>query len=99
MGICIRKSEKVIIDFYHKCSEILDIPYECQPFPWTHSKRTRWNNRSPGSGRYPGFGIIRQFGSQYHVAYYEGVKIFNTQKEVFTFLRAYNKRSINKEYD
>jgi hypothetical protein len=25
-------------------------------------KRTRWNNRQAGNGRYPGHGIVRRFG-------------------------------------
>ena len=30
--------------------------------------RTRWNNRKPGSGRFPGCGIIRIFGDEVHIA-------------------------------
>lgn len=64
----------------------MNVPYECEAFPWTHSRRTRWNNRAPGSGRYPGFGIIRVFGDYYHIAFYEGSKIFRSENEVFTYL-------------
>jgi hypothetical protein len=31
--------------------------------PWPFSKKTRWNNRNPGNGRYPGHGIVRRFNS------------------------------------
>jgi hypothetical protein len=55
-------------DFYRRCAELLGTEYNCKPFPWTNSGITRWNNRVPGSGRYPGFGMIRVFGSQVHVA-------------------------------
>lgn len=76
-------------EFYEKCSKILGIPYECKPFPWTHSNRTRWNNRAAGSGRYEGFGLIRVFGTDYHVATYTGSRIFKSEQEVFDFLTSY----------
>lgn len=75
-------------EFYHKCAELLGVEYDCQPF--THYKRTRWNNRTPGSGRYPGFGIIRKFGSQIHVALNRPIShygIYNSEEEVLTFLQ------------
>lgn len=75
-------------DFYYKCAEILGVEYDCEPF--THYKRTRWNNRKPGSGRYPGYGIIRKFGSQIHVAFTNPVLhhgIYNSEEEVYTFLQ------------
>ena len=75
-------------DFYHKCAEILGVEYDGEPFQYRY--RTRWNNRKPGSGRYPGYGIIRKFGSQIHVALTKPVQhhgIYNSEEEVFTFLR------------
>jgi hypothetical protein len=51
--------------FYEKCAGILGTQYNCQPF--TQYKRTRWNNRSAGSGRYPGYGIIRVFGDMVQI--------------------------------
>lgn len=74
-------------EFYIRCAEIIGISYECSPFPYY--KRTRWNNRNPGSGRYPGFGIIRKFGDQIHVSLRHTIshnKIYNSEKDVFTFL-------------
>lgn len=75
-------------DFYYNCADILGVEYDCEPF--THYKRTRWNNRKPGSGRYPGYGIIRKFGSQIHVALSKPIQhhgIYNSEEEVYTFLR------------
>ena len=80
--------------FYHKCAELLGVEYDCQPFPWTHSNRTRWNNRAPGSGRYPGYGIIRKFGNQIHVALSKPIShhgIYDSEEEVFTFLQNLDK--------
>lgn len=53
-------------EFYIECERILGVPHEGAPFPYY--KRTRWNNRTAGQGRYPGRGIVRVFGSQVHIA-------------------------------
>ena len=74
-------------DFYHKCADILGVDYICEPF--THYKRTRWNNRKPGSGRYPGYGLIRVFGNKVHVALTKPVlhtKVYDSCEEVLEFL-------------
>jgi hypothetical protein len=55
-------------DFYRECARLLGCPYDCKPFPYKHSGRTRWNNRAAGSGRFEGHGIIRVFGDTVHVA-------------------------------
>lgn len=75
--------------FYETCADLLGTTYECESFPWY--KRTRWNNRSPGSGRYPGFGIIRKFGNNFHVSLRHPVvhnAIYRSEDEVFTFLKS-----------
>ena len=75
--------------FYEKCAKLLGTTYECESFPWR--KRTRWNNRSPGGGRYPGFGIIRKFGNSIHVSLRHPVvhhAIYDSEEELFTFLRS-----------
>ena len=77
-------------DFYNKCAELLGVDYNCQPFPWVNYKRTRWNNRAPGSGRFEGFGIIRKFGSQIQVALHHPVShhgIYNSEEGVFELLK------------
>lgn len=53
-------------EFYDRCAEVLGTDHEYLPF--AHHARTRWNNRRPGSGRFPGFGIIRIFGDEIHIA-------------------------------
>jgi hypothetical protein len=53
--------------FYRECAAILgaDDLYRARRFPG----RTRWNNRDPGNGRFPGFGTIRMFAPDHiHVA-------------------------------
>jgi hypothetical protein len=75
--------------FYEKCAEILGTTYECESFPYR--RRTRWNNRSPGNGRYEGFGLIRKFGDNYQVALTHPISyhaIFHSEEEVFAFLRS-----------
>lgn len=83
-------------EFYNNCAELLGVAYDCQPFPWINYKRTRWNNRAAGSGRYPGYGIIRKFGNQIHVALTKPVQhhgIYNSEEEVYTFLKTLEKSS------
>jgi hypothetical protein len=66
----------------------LGVEYDCQPF--THYKRTRWNNRTPGSGRYQGYGTIRVFGDYIHVALRYPIDhhgIYQSKEEVFDFLK------------
>jgi len=71
-------------DFYAKCSEILHIEHEYNvPF----HKKTRWNARTLGNGRFPGFGTIQSFGGYYRVMCYNGTYIFETEEEVYDFLR------------
>lgn len=75
--------------FYEKCADILGTNYECESFPYPY--RTRWNNRSPGHGRFEGFGIIRKFGDNYQVALTRPVAhhaIYHSEEEVFAFLRS-----------
>lgn len=52
--------------FYEGCARLLGTSYDCKPF--VGHKRTRWNNRAPGGGRFPGFGLIRLFGDHVHIA-------------------------------
>ena len=53
--------------FYEKCATLL----KCGEYTyteWLHrtstgeKKKTRWNNRKPGNGCFPGKGLIRMFG-------------------------------------
>jgi len=53
-------------EFYARCADLLGTVHEYLPF--AHHARTRWNNRKPGSGRFPGCGIIRLFGDEVHIA-------------------------------
>ncbi len=78
-------------EFYNKCAELLGTEYNCESFKYPY--RTRWNNRTPGSGRYPGFGIIRKFGNKIHVALQRPVShhgIYDTEKEVLQLLQDLN---------
>ena len=47
-------------EFYQQIADILNYAYKLKPFPYY--KRTRWNNRAPGSGRFIGHGVVRAFG-------------------------------------
>lgn len=45
--------------FYDECARILGAPHAYRNPP---GRITRWNNRAPGNGRFPGRGLIRVFG-------------------------------------
>lgn len=74
-------------NFYERCAEILGVDYDGSPFPYR--KRTRWNNRVPGQGRYHGYGVIRDFGGIIHLAFSHppNNKQFTSQEECLEFLR------------
>jgi len=61
------RNEKLVVEqgFYQACAERLGAETHYRPFPY--SRRTRWNAREPGNGRYPGFGLIRLFGETVHI--------------------------------
>ena len=68
---------------------MLGTVHEGQPFP--HYKRTRWNNRSAGQGRFPNKGTIRVFGNDVHVALRNpNVSFVGTKDEVLELLRGLN---------
>lgn len=78
--------------FYETCAELLGISYECEAFPY--HRRNRWNNRSPGQGRYKGYGIIRKFGDCYQVSLRYPIThhaIYSSEEEVYAFLRSLSK--------
>ena len=73
-------------DFYAKCSEILNIDHEYKrPVP----RRTRWNTRFLGNGRFHGFGLIRRFSSNaIHVIRKNGeARLFDNESDVYVFLK------------
>lgn len=45
--------------FYQTCAAMLGVAYQYKPGPY---RLTRWNNRNPGNGRFPGYGMIRMYG-------------------------------------
>ena len=69
--------------FYTRCGEILGIEHE---YHVPYKRRTRWNARVLGNGRYPGFGTIQIFGSQIRVMCKKGTFMLDSYEEVYTFL-------------
>ena len=48
-------------DFYLAVAQMLNCNgHVYRQFPFR--RRTRWNNRAAGNGRYPGHGLVRYFG-------------------------------------
>ncbi len=45
--------------FYTEVAKILNAETVYKRFPY--SKKTRWNNRNPGNGRYEGRGLVRYY--------------------------------------
>jgi hypothetical protein len=73
--------------FLARCGEILGIEHEWNdPVP----RRTRWNARLIGNGRFPGFGLIRCYGYQIMVTTRAGTKMFTTTDAVYEYLETVN---------
>ncbi len=71
-------------EFYENCAEILKIDHNYHdPVP----RRTRWNARFLGNGRYPGFGLVQCFGSSVRVVSKQGTKMFKTYEETYEYLK------------
>jgi hypothetical protein len=47
--------------FYMAVAEALECDYSYNKYPY--ERRTRWNNRMAGNGRYADHGIVRRFSS------------------------------------
>ena len=45
--------------FYQQIADLLGIEHN---YVTPHYRLTRWNNRKPGNGRFPGFGVVRVYG-------------------------------------
>lgn len=73
-------------DFYNNVANILGIAHEyVEPV----ERRTRWNNRLLGNGRFPGFGLVRCFGSKIMITSKKGTHVFDEYEEVYKYLRNY----------
>ena len=72
------------LEFYEKCAEILGQEFQSTPFE--HYKRTRWNNRKPGNGRFKGFGLIRIYGNMVHISNRKVNKLFNSKELALEWL-------------
>lgn len=70
--------------FYDTVSSILNIEHQ---FHDPVRRRTRWNTRIKGNGRFPGFGLVQCFGSTVRVASKHGTKVFKTYEEVYVYLK------------
>lgn len=71
-------------EFYACCSSILNIDHSYHD---PVKRRTRWNARRLGNGRFPGFGLVQCFGSSVRVMSKHGTKIFKTYEETYDYLK------------
>jgi hypothetical protein len=70
--------------FYARCAQILDIEHVWnEPVP----RRTRWNTRRLGNGRYPGFGLIQCYGTTVRVVSRRGTRMFDSYEAVYEYLQ------------
>lgn len=70
--------------FYNECSKILNIEHSFNT-PVKH--RNRWNTRNLGNGRFPGFGLIRCFGSIILITNQYGTHKFDSYDNVYDYLK------------
>jgi len=71
-------------EFYAKCGELLGLEHVYNvPF----ERKTRWNQRNPGNGRYEGFGVIRRYSSTLiHVMSKDTNETFTSEEKVYEYL-------------
>ena len=95
-----KEEERMLVErFYQKCGELLGMTYTAgapqklglyrDGSQRQSTNASRWGGREPGSGRFPGYGIIRVFGNKVHVALHTPdtvTKWFDSHMEVLTFL-------------
>jgi len=75
-------------EFYSKCGDILGIAHE---YKVPYRKKTRWNARVNGNGRFIGFGLVRKYNdSCYHIVSRKGTKEFASEQDVFDYLKEFN---------
>ena len=76
-------------NFYRKCAGLLDAVHTYKP--WTGRLPSRWNNRHPGNGRFPGFGTIRMYAPNHiHVSLRQPVvlnRVCQSVEDVYDLLR------------
>ena len=71
-------------EFYDTVSSILNIDHDYHD---PVRRRTRWNTRNLGNGRYPGFGLVQCFGSSVRVMSKHGTKIFYSYEDTYKYLK------------
>jgi len=72
-------------EFYTKCGELLHIEHE---YHIPYARKTRWNARILGNGRYPSFGVIRYLNDDHiMVMSRKGTRLFETVEEVYNFIK------------
>lgn len=71
-------------DFYRRVSEILGIEHE---YHVPCRRRTRWNARVLGNGRFPGFGLVQDFGGAVRIIPAGRATVWcNTRQEAIDYL-------------
>ena len=73
--------------FYDACARLLGVEHDYKPF--RYGKRSRWNNRKPGNGRFPGRGLVRAFGDHVHLSLYRPKpinRLFDSREEALSCL-------------
>lgn len=74
-------------EFYARVGELLGTEHEGEAF--RYSRRTRWNNREAGPGRYPGRGVVRYLGPRHIVLALREpsvYRVFQSEEAVIRFL-------------
>lgn len=75
-------------EFYERVAELLEVEHEGEAF--RYSRRTRWNNRAAGPGRYPGRGVVRYLGPRHIVLALREPnvhRVFQSEEALLAFLR------------
>ena len=73
-------------EFYRRVSEILNIPHD---YHVPYRRKTRWNARRLGNGRFPGFGLVQDFGGSVRIMQHGQATVWcKTREEALDHLRS-----------
>lgn len=85
--------------FYNECARLLGVASTYAPWPFPTRRPDRWNNRSPGNGRFSGIGIVRMYApTVIHISLRDPAlsKVCSSPQEAYETLVSWKKTAISK---
>jgi hypothetical protein len=94
-----KENQELEGQFYNECARLLGVAYTYKPWPYEYRGPDRWNNRSPGNGRFPGIGTVRMYGpTSIHISLRDPAlnKTCKSPEEAYQILTSWKKTTTSK---